>query len=208
MKTTIINLALASTVGSVDTFANAGRQVGRRDARRANVYAVKKDVSDDVSLATTFGNELPNPFAILLGSVRWSVTRSEYVVSTNNFVDYGDATHIFDSMTEGVQAGVEEYDEANATIDALEGLDKRILARLISSVENSAWFANDVDANLWGTKTALGVLPFEVTYYSFETGNDFVHRLVGIHAKTTGETIDGVWKVEILAPSATEEATI
>lgn len=210
MKTlNLITLALLST-SEKDAFQNdlhnAGRQVGRREAKRANVYAVYEAVdgmpllgkTSTIRFVTTFGNTLPSPFAILIGSARWSVTKGEYVVSTNSFLENAAGLHVYDALDLGVQVGRGEYEEAKATNAALEGLDDRRLAHLKSSFKESAWFATQEDAVLWSTReSGLQNCSGEVEYKSLEEGNGFVLRLIKGIATSTGQQVDGIWKATV-----------
>lgn len=72
---------------------SAGRMVGSREARRADLYLTVGDVevpgADDTVRDTkpvlAFGSS-PHPYAWLLGSVRWSVSKSDYVVTVNDLL--------------------------------------------------------------------------------------------------------------------------
>lgn len=146
-----------------------------------------------ITFVTTYGQTTPNPFAILVGSVRWGVTRSEYIIKTNAFLDDVLSNYVYDRFDIGRAEGSEEFDEANATANALEGFDKRILARLTSSFEDSAWFAYQEDAILWSTReSGLQNCDGDVEYKSLEEGNTFILRLIKFAAKNGGPALDGI----------------
>lgn len=141
---------------------NAGRVVGRKDAKRANVYAVQKDGA--TQLVTTFNNEVPGFYSVLVASARWSTSRGEYVIVANEFLakDIVEVWHldkprawtivdlVVDALDRGVSTGVEEHDQAVAINQKAETVEERIVVMMnLMSGGVSAWFFDREDAELW-----------------------------------------------------------
>lgn len=188
---------------------NAGRVVGRKDAKRANVYAVQKDGA--TQLVTTFNNEVPGFYSVLVASARWSTSRGEYVIVANEFLakDIVEVWHldkprawtivdlVVDALDRGVSTGVEEHDQAVAINQKAETVKERIILQTTSAFSNTAYFEEREDAELWalqevGTRNVV----WSVVFMSFES-DELVHEIVGLIGEETGKSLDGLWKAYV-----------
>lgn len=166
MNITNITISNEALEGLISSAFNAARQVGRREAKRANVYAVVNALpsGNQVDFQTTFDNHVPGFFAILIASARWSVSRGEYVVTANEFLtrDLVKVDHlgkersgtfydvVVDALDRGVSKGVEEAKEAQAINEKAETVGDRIVVLMnLMSGGRSAWFFDREDAELW-----------------------------------------------------------
>lgn len=77
-----INIDLEAALSAA---LHGGQMVGKKEARRANIITIIKDQTYP-TIVTTFGDDRHHHFGTLLGSVRWSVTQSKYVVSLNDAI--------------------------------------------------------------------------------------------------------------------------
>lgn len=85
MEPTSITVQFAVDIAATLTAAeNAGRTVGTKGARRANLITVI--TNEKPVTVTTFNDDRDHKFGTLLGSVRWSVNQSAYVVSLNDAI--------------------------------------------------------------------------------------------------------------------------
>lgn len=90
----------------------AGKAVGSRETKRANLFVVKTE-GGGVEFRTTFAISSPHIFAINLASVRWSDTQKKYVITTNEFLsseDLGQAIQL--RMLKGLDDAKMAYDAA------------------------------------------------------------------------------------------------
>lgn len=119
----------------------AGLEIGERKQRQLDisVVIVNPGFDEEESLLLTAPDATPR-FGFLLGSVRWSVTRNEYVVVTNDFLPEDNRRHIGLSFQEGLKLGAENYKidqleaaAAPATDDG--GLDADLLNRAIDALQ-------------------------------------------------------------------------
>jgi hypothetical protein len=187
---------------------NAGRVVGRKDARRANVYAVQKDGEN--RLVTTCDNEIPGLYAVLVASARWSASRGEYVIAANGFLsaDIIEVQHldkprkgtlldlIADALDRGVATGVQEHDQAVAINQKAETVNGRALLQL-RGFSNTAFFEDREDAELWVHQEVGGRnVAWSVVFTSFES-DELVHKIVGLIREETGKYLDGLWKAYV-----------
>lgn len=189
-----ISIADDKFVALLEAAKNAGRQVGRKEASRANVYGLQKD--GEFSFMTTFDGQVPGLYSVLLGSVRWSNSNDKYVVVVNDFIPSLSDEHsgLYSALCEGLAVGQEEYTAANVVADKLEGLAGRILIETTSTYSNSATFKDKEDAELWVTqKAGAKQVKTSVDFVSFEN-DTLVHEIIGKIAEETGETLDGLWK--------------
>lgn len=170
-------LALSMTMeawkGLLDDAVNAAKQVGRREAKRANLYLVceKQDPEGPdgcgptlpvLKVITTFDNTAPGFYALLLCSVRWSQTRQEYVSVVNNFleVDQTDPEYVsalWGSLSAGLEMGMNEWTAAQ---DAKPGTDADALLErgLFLNLDqgSTAWYADREDAEKWALLQSNG----------------------------------------------------
>jgi hypothetical protein len=90
------------TTGAFDAALKAGKAVKAREAIRVNVIALIKDQTTPI-IVTTTGDERSHHFGTLLGSVRWSKTRKEFVVSLNDaMIGHGFKTVLHSMFAEGL----------------------------------------------------------------------------------------------------------
>ena len=100
-----ISLTQKFSDADIIALGSAGRLIGTREAKFAALYLTTEGV-----VAAIDKGSMPHYFSVLLATVRWSVTRSEYVISANELLD--DATRLMVRMSigGGLAFGRETYD--------------------------------------------------------------------------------------------------
>lgn len=183
---TLVTIALSPEAAEAlyQTLYNAGQVVGRREVRRANVYLLAKD--SEFEVRTTFDQVFPSPYALLIGSVRWSVTTSGYKIAVNDFVCGEIADPILSALTEGLESGTKAYDEAVAVNEALEALDAKAVARGDYRFGKVAYFLTSDDAVAWGNAS-----PGAATVTKLDAGDSFAEAVFA-YLKEEGTDISGV----------------
>ncbi|MEQ1761606.1 MAG: hypothetical protein ABL984_00540 [Pyrinomonadaceae bacterium] len=140
-----------------NALTNAGAAVGRREARRANVFLLKD--GEGHTALTTFDGEAVG-WGLLVGSVRYSTSQGKYVVSTNDFLDEDVKLKAHDLLDAGLASGLATYEESTATVRELEALDKKAVLRLnipdvgLTSSTPFAYFEKRDDAEAWSKAKA------------------------------------------------------
>lgn len=185
---------------------NAGRIVGRREVRRANVFvSLSRSNEPEHVFTTTFDNTVPGPWALLVGSVRWSISRGEYVVSKNDFLDEDMFTFVEGHLNEGLASGIKDLEEAIAAKEAIEALEENIIFRFHSQYGASAYFQERGDAEAWAMAKAGDNHPWSAIWASLET-DPFVHAIVGKIKEDGGPALDGLWYVFVSNKTVAEVA--
>jgi hypothetical protein len=117
MKVQLIKIAIETQVSDALLAAahNAGQVVGRREARRANLYLTSPNGIH--AFQTTFDQTMPSPYALLLASIRWSPTQGKYVTVANTLLEATIMQDIEIEIAKGLTSGIEAWHEANKIID-------------------------------------------------------------------------------------------
>lgn len=142
----------------------AGKAVGSRETKRANLFVVKTE-DGGVEFRTTFAISSPHIFAINLASVRWSDTQKKYVVTENEFLGKPDGmtpSAISLAMLEGLDKAKTAYDAtveaekaeraAKAQAAVIGGNGEFVLPTLIYNVNPGyrlCYFKSESDANVF-----------------------------------------------------------
>lgn len=185
-QSSILNLTISKTelTELIEVVFGAAQQVGRRDFRRVNVYASM--VEGVTKFTTTVGSNVPGFYSILIASARWSVSRMEYVISTNDFLSCHEVVEvehrgktrkfqvldmIVDALDRGLSCGIEEFKAADEINQKIATLKDRILIQVHSSLGGSAYFMEREDAELWAiTEVGNKVVDWTVTEITPATG--------------------------------------
>jgi hypothetical protein len=192
----LIDISINSTISPI-ILAEAqsmGKTVGTREARRANLYLVAPNGVRDYII--TFDQTFPTPYAFLIASIRWSETEGKYMTVINELVELDAKKELFTAIQLGLSQGKIAYEEANKTIDSIEGLKDRILMEANSAFSRKAWFATEEDAKLWGAVEAGTSNVWTAEFVSFEH-DAMVHEIIGEITKKEGKSLDGLWMTKI-----------
>lgn len=202
----IVSIVLSHTALEAlsNALFNAGQVVGRREVRRANVFLLKD--GDDCKVFTTFDNSVPGPWGLLVGSARWSVSKGEYVVSKNDFLDseYPGQGWVVENLEAGIASGMKAYDEAVATNDELEALDKEAVVRFDSEFGTTAYFQERADAEAWSKANAAEHHPWSVVWVN-RANDSLVEAILAKWKEDGGPELEGLWNAFVSKKAVSAE---
>lgn len=204
----IVSIVLSHTALEAlsNALFNAGHIVGRRESHWAQVF-LKKD-GDDCKVFTTFDDSVPIPWALLVGSARWSVSKGEFVVSKNDFLDseYPGQGWVVENLEAGIASGMNAYDEAVAANDELEALDKKAVVRFDSEFGTTAYFLERADAEAWTKANAAEHSLWSVVWVH-RANDSLVKAMLAKWKEDGGPELRGLWNAFVSKKEVSDAST-